>query len=90
MIVCVLAPGTVLASPASAGGDWDYGWGHRHQWREGYRAYYGPPAYYVPPVYVPYAYPYVVDRDDYDDDDECEIERKWRHGRYVEWLDCDD
>jgi len=85
----------LLATPAIAGGDWDY-WGHRYTWRGDYAPYYGPPAraYYGVPAYVPRTYVvpygYPVYDDDFSYGEDCEIERKWRHGRLYEKVDCDD
>jgi hypothetical protein len=81
------------ASPALAGGDWyggyyedDY-YEHRH-WRGEYRDVYGDPYASSFGVYIPYYGAYVSDEPVYPAN--CEIERKWRHGRYREKIDCDD
>jgi hypothetical protein len=91
----LVAGALLFAAPATAGGDYGYGWydgwSPRHHWR-GYRAYYGPPVY-VPRVYaVPYAYPVPYEVGDYYGYGygDCEIERRWRHGRLYEEVDCDD
>jgi hypothetical protein len=87
---CVLAGAALFAFPASAGGDRGHGWGHRHDyWRGGYPAYFGVPLYFAPRVYLSEPYPPYVARYYYFDDDDCEIERRWRHGRYIEEIDCD-
>jgi hypothetical protein len=88
------AAASLLATPAVAGGDWDY-WGHRYTWRGDYAPYYGPPVrYYGVPAYVPRTYVvpygYPAYSDDYAYGEDCEIERKWRHGRLYEKIDCDD
>ncbi|MBN8913874.1 MAG: hypothetical protein J0H65_17810 [Rhizobiales bacterium] len=76
-------------APALAGGwDEDDYYYSRH-WRD-YRAYYSAPTYRVPAyeVYIPYGSYFVDEPDSYGPD--CEIERKWRHGRYKERIECDD
>jgi hypothetical protein len=96
-----LAATFLLASPALAGGDWDYGddggyGGEYGAYYEGpveyYAGFYPPrwarPRYYLPRAYLPYE---VYDRGGYRSyAGDCEIKRKWRRGRYVEKIDCDD
>jgi hypothetical protein len=106
-----LAATFLFASPALAGGDWDYGddRGYGDGYSDGgeYGAYYeGPaeyyagfypprwarPRYYMPRAILPYE---VYDRGGFRSGypsyaGDCEIKRKWRHGRYVEKIDCDD
>lgn len=80
-------------APATAGGDWDddddgYYYDYHH-WRD-YRATYGRPVYRAPAyeVYIPYGYYFADEPPIYGQD--CEVERKWRHGRYTERIECDD
>jgi hypothetical protein len=93
-IVTVLALLTAFAPSALAGGDWDddyYEYEDR-RWRGDYRAYsyYGVPTYRVPSYgyYIPYGTYYADEPYDYGPN--CKIERKWRHGRYKEKIECDD
>lgn len=78
-------------APALAGGDWDDDdFYYSRDWRGGDYAYYGAPLHRAPAyeVYIPYGY-YFADEPDYYGPD-CEIEGKWRHGRYREKIECDD
>lgn len=86
-----------LVAPAHAGDDSD----HQGGWRDYYDAYAGYGGYSAgveipqaaPHVYLPYAsyfagdsladLPYVEGR-------ECEIKRKWKHGRVTEKVKCND
>ena len=98
-----LTAAVLFASPALAGGDWDYGDDVDDVYVTGSGAYYvGPaeyyagfypprwaaPRYYVPRAYLPYRGYYAGDNGYYGGD--CEIKRKWRRGRYYEKIDCDD
>lgn len=77
-------------APALAGGDWDDDdYYYSRHWRD-YRTYDSVPAYRVPSyeVYIPYG-TYFVDEPDFYGPN-CEIERKWRHGRYRERIECED
>lgn len=84
-IVTGLALLAASVAPAFAGGDWDDDdYDTSRHWRD-YRGYYRAPAY---EVYIPYG-AYFVDEPDFYGPN-CEIERKWRHGRYKERIECDD
>lgn len=90
-IVTGLALLAASAAPALAGGDWDDDdYYESHHWRGEYRTYYGAPTYRAPAyeVYIPYG-TYFADEPDYYGAN-CEVERKWRHGRYREKIECDD
>lgn len=91
-IVTALTLLVASALPASAGRDWDDDdyYESRH-WRGEYRAYYGAPAYRAPAyeVYIPYGYYFAGEPEDLYGPN-CTIERKWRHGRYKEKIECDD
>jgi len=94
-IVTVLAVLSASALPAFAGGDWDdddYGYYYEHRYARGdyYRPYDRGPAYRAPAyeVYIPYGY-YFAD-EPYGYGPGCEIERKWKRGRYREKIECDD
>lgn len=78
-------------APAFAGGDWDDDEYYARHWRGEYRATYGAPYYRVPAYefYVPYYGTYFADEPDIYGPG-CEVERKWRHGRYIERIECDD
>jgi hypothetical protein len=93
-IVAVLALVAASALPALAGGDWDDGYYdedyyEQRGWRGDYRAVYGDP-YPAPSheVYIPYGYYFADEPDIYGPD--CKVERKWKHGRYKEKIECDD
>jgi hypothetical protein len=76
------------AIPALADGDWDdddYYEDHYSYERRGYHP--GVPVY-AAPYYVPYG-AYFADEPEFYGRD-CEVERKWRRGRYYEKIECDD
>lgn len=82
--------------------DHNYSYERRHHRRHGSRRGYEAPAY-SPYIYVPYGsyyshyfddepggYPVERRGDRFDPRKDCEIERKWRKGRLIEEVDCDD
>lgn len=90
-IVTGLALLAASAAPALAGWDrYDDDEYYSRQWRGEYRSYYAVPAYRAPAyeVYIPYG-AYFDEGPEYYGSN-CEVERKWRHGRYKEKIECDD
>src|SRR5262245_30460809 len=101
-LLAAAAAVVLLAGPALAGGDWDYDDGRYYRdysYYEGPYEYYAgfwPPRWAAPRYVAPVPYPpyagdgYYAGDYAYDNGGDCVVKRKWRRGRYVEKIDCDD